>query len=363
MQLYDLLAAFTGGRTFGRPDPTLNRPAPPSWSAPGRRDFTQPTTRATRADRYIPETQVSKPNDQPTRTDKSPVSKQPDGTYYYRREARLDYQLDLRFDLAAIAHTAQRVAEGDVAAVNRLMAGGFGLSAEFSASGYEKIATNMVEQEQDQPVNRITKQLMKNQSTMAIAQRFAQQDRAFALDGFYNEASRVRRSLHESVREGHRRTTNRIAIRFQTDSQFSFALAERFNVQTQQVAEKRPDSIGSYLDSAGKVADTGTADMMSAFFDAVEGYLADSESAMVQKVERFFTMAAEELGFDSSQVAIARERLLGSIESFFDRVDGAMDTLQVSFDGVPSSERNTLAPPPPLPETGHSQFQSQLALA
>jgi len=51
--------------------------------------------------------------DQPaTPTTDNPVEQKPDGTYYYQRQARLDYKLDLRFDLGAIMQTVERLSDG-----------------------------------------------------------------------------------------------------------------------------------------------------------------------------------------------------------------------------------------------------------
>lgn len=380
MQLFDLLSAFTSRRSFGQSDPTAtNRPwwnRYPSTTSTSATPTSEATT-PVKTDSYVPSSETvpeatqpadqNKAADDTKQTKNSPVAKNADGTYYYRREARLDYQLDLRFDLATIARSVQQLSEGDTAEIQNLIAGGFGLSADFTASGYERIATNMTDGTAADGKS-IQKQMTRNSSALAIAERFAQQDRAYALQGFYRQASKVRSSLHESVKDGHRQTTNKIAIRFQMDSKFSFALAERFNIQTQQVAEQKPDSLNGYLDSAGQVASSGTADLMAKFFDAVDGYLADSESSVRSQVDEFFTMATEQLGFDAGLVAAARDQLLGSVDSFFDRVSSAMGSLEALYapSGANPGATPSVEPPAPtqtVPDQAMSEYSNELAVA
>ncbi|MDX9858044.1 MAG: hypothetical protein RBT76_09650 [candidate division Zixibacteria bacterium] len=375
MQLFDILTAFNNWRTFGRPDPSAtNRPW---WNRYPTTNGQLPTSAAgpaaAKTDTYVPGNQVAPEVAAPVEEDEQTdgegtsqpvVAKQPDGTYYYRREARLDYRLDLKFDLAAFARSVEQLVDGDSSQVENLIAAGFGLSADFSASGYERIATNVTDGEQVADGKRVEKAQSRSRTAVAVAERFAQQDRAYALEGFYRQAAKIRRSLHESVQDGHRRTTNRIALRFQMDTRFTFALAERFNVQTQQVAEQQPGSLAGYLDRAGQVATDGTADLMAKFFDAVDTYLAGSEAQIREQTEQFFTMAAEELGFDPAQVAAARDRLLGSIDSFFDRVSSALGTIESFYSpGGVDVEPGISTTGSSLPLDGVSQYRNELAVA
>ena len=66
----------------------------------------------------------------------------PEAACYYRREARLDYALDLQFDLSAFMQTVEHLADGDTKAIDQFAALGFGLSAAFDISGKESIKTN-----------------------------------------------------------------------------------------------------------------------------------------------------------------------------------------------------------------------------
>ena len=76
-------------------------------------------------------------------TSEVPVEQKPDGTYYYQRQARLDYQLNLEFDLAAISRTVESMAEGGSGSIEELVAGGFGLHVGFDIKGMQRVQTNM----------------------------------------------------------------------------------------------------------------------------------------------------------------------------------------------------------------------------
>lgn len=270
----------------------------------------------------------TKPTD--SESGQTPVDKQPDGTYYYKRKAELSYKLDLSFNLSAMMQTVEKLADGDVSSVDQFAAAAFGLNADFGMKGYQKIDTNMTNEAD--PYKKRSFSMAKARTTGALAA----QTKNFALQSFYSEASKVRRSMKESVHGDHRRAVNKIALRYRLDNQFSMAFADRFNVQTQQVADKAPDSVGDYVNSAGNIAAGGSTDLMSTFFNAVDGYLADSEQGLLDKVTAFFNQAAEELGFSGDMVDMARDQLTGTIQTFFDRVGTALDGIETQF--VPQAQ-------------------------
>ncbi len=87
----------------------------------------------------------------------------------------------------------------------------------------------------------------------------------------------------------------------------------RFNAQTQQLSQSDPNTLPSYLNSTGNVAETGTSNIMGSFFDTVDSYLNQSEQQTLAKAEEFFETAVTELGFDGEIVDVARDNLMGTI--------------------------------------------------
>jgi len=267
-------------------------------------------------------------------TGQTTVEKQPDGTYYYKRRAELEYKLDLSFNLAAVMQTVEQISDGDTTAIDDFAAAAFGLNADFALKGYQKVETNMIDETDPYKKRSFSASKMRNTGKLAA------QTKNFALESFYKEASKVRRSLNESVRGDHRRAVNKFAVRYRMDNQFSMAFADRFNVQTQQVADQAPDAVGDYVNSAGDIAVGGSTELMSTFFDAVDGYLGQAEQGLLDKVTAFFDQATEELGFSGVAVDMARDHLTGTIENFFDRVETAIDSIETQF-----------VPQPQIPET------------
>ena len=312
-------------------------------------------------DTYRPSEPTAKPSsesekqDQPTGSEppEPEVGTNPDGTYYYRRAAKLEYQLDLRFDLAAILRTAQQVANGDTESIEQVAAAGFGLHAGFDLHGTQVVETNMTEGEGDS----VTRQRLAAKSRRIGA--LAYRDRNFAMRSFYNEAAKIRSSLDESVQGDHRRTVNRFALRYRMDNQFSFGFAQRFNVQTKQIADRMPEAVSGYVNSAGELASTAGNDLMASFFDAVDGYLAESETALIDKVTQFFDLAAEQLGFSGAATDAMRDQLVGTIESFFDRVQSAVDGMEGNFVTAPSIPE--LPETTPVPEAAEDTHQIAVA--
>jgi hypothetical protein len=254
---------------------------------------------------------------------------QPESTYFFQRKARLDYQLDLRFDLNAVTETVQQFSEGDLEALEAFTAANFGLAAAMDFKGKQVVETNMpgIEGGASPPTQIKGRSLMKAHQVRHIAV----QNRNFALQAFHHEATHTMKSLKVTEQDGYRRTVNKFAYRFTMDSRLSFAFLERFNIQTQDVAAQMPESLGDYLTSAGTAAEKATPEIIGAFFDAVDAYLDGAEEQIIEKVNQFFDMAAEELGLSDDLVDFARDHLLGTIESFFDRVDNALADMESHF--------------------------------
>ncbi|MEA2030690.1 MAG: hypothetical protein U9N55_03730 [candidate division Zixibacteria bacterium] len=257
----------------------------------------------------------------------------PDGTYSLTRISHLDYKLDLRFDLAAISHTVRHLAGGNTTDVEQLVSAGFGLSADFALKGFQITQSNIPESE-----NLTAANLQAQGLNSDIAQKaglFQTNSRDFALQSFFNNAASQRQSYKVLSHGGYRRSVNKFAMRFKFDNHFSFSHLQRFNVQTQNMAQQMPESLEKYVNSAGNVAQGGTNNMMSTFFDAVDTYLNNAEDKLLDKTISSFEQAAEELGFSGQMVDITREHLTDSIEGFFDRVDTALGKMQSQF--APSS--------------------------
>ncbi len=298
----------------GVPKPPSTETAPPAAAEPG-----EPKA----GDCYLPSEDIA--------ADDTPAP-QP-ATYTFERSARMDYGLNLKFNLGAMTETLERLSEdGDVQELREFATAGFGLKARMIVNGTQTVTTSATDATGESLLpegNSMVKG--KSWSKSRAVSRFALQSRNFAAQGFYREAQHVRRFLDIHTHDGHRRATNRLALRFRLDSRFSMTFLNQFNVQTQQVAETTPDAVGSYVTSAGNVAEKGTPEMMAAFFDAVDGYLGQAEEKLLAKVAEFFDLAAEELGFSGEMVDAAREQLLGTVESFFDRVDTAVEMLESRF--------------------------------
>lgn len=332
MQLYNLMNLLAGqshNRIFTLPS---SRPTPRLAPLCGKRCDDSKSA----IDKYSPgPTELNK--------DQAGLNQTPDGTYYYRREARLDYNLNLSFDLAAVARVAAQIENGEMTEAEALLAGGFGLHADFQASGSQTVETNVTDENQGDSATR-SKSKSRSVQGQALAARYGDNERGFALEMFRRDATSVRKSLKSSVHDGHEKTTNKIALRFQSDTRFSFALAQRFNVQTQQVADQAPESLENYLKSTGEVAESGSVDMMATFFDAVDAYLQGSYEEIKSRTGAFLDQAASELGFSGGLVDAARQQLTDSIDSFFSRVTDAVAVLAQQFGGARETVTPALAP-------------------
>ena len=272
------------------------------------------------SDTYIPSGKEA------SNSDEAANNIMPDGTYNFKSSSQLNYKLDLSFDLAAISRTVRYLSEGDVTQVEQLTAAGFGLSADFALTGQQIVKAAY---ENGEASNSLTDHLKgRNVSHMNQAGAFMANSRDFKVQSFYKEASSIKNSFDVKNNNGYSRVVNKLAMRYSLDSSFSFANLERFNVQTKQIADQTPQSLEDYFSNTGNLADTGSNELMATFFDAVDSYLDQTESNLLDKTVAFFEQAASELGFSEPMIAIAKNHLVSTIEGFFDRVDQAINKLE-----------------------------------
>ncbi len=263
------------------------------------------------------------------------VRQRPDGTYTYRRESRLDYEISLQFDLAAIRRTVRSLAEGDSETVEQMIAAGFGLSADMNFRGFSSVEQSGARTGETQPA---THARGLNMLRSRQANEFAAASRNFGVESFFRDSTKMMHSMDKFARDGYTRAMNRFAMRYRMDTRFSFAHLQRLNVQTAQMADQAPESLSRYFNSAGSVAENGSGDMMAAFFDAVDAYLQQAEGHLLQKAVGSFEQAVADLGFSEALTDTARAHITDTIESFFDRVDGAIDSMRTRFGVEPGEE-------------------------
>ncbi len=317
------------------------------------------TTIPASSDSFVPS------GEEPEVGEDAPANIMPDGTYSFKSSSQLDYKLNLSFDLAAISRTVRYLSEGDVDQVEQLSAAGMGLSADFALSGHQVTKTSF---ENTEGSNRMTDHLRgRNMSQMNQANAFMANSRDFKVQSFYKEASNIRNSFDVMNHNGHSRTINKLAMRYNMDSSFSFANLDRFNVQTQQVADQSPEALGAYFNNTGNLAETGSNDLMATFFNAVDGYLDQAEDNLLEKTVAFFEQAAEELGFSEPMIAMAKDHLISTIEGFFDRVDSAINKLESRFvpDQIVSEPEVVDIPAEEIidPDAGKAETTESMAIA
>ena len=307
--------------------------------------------------------------EEPVTGEELPANIQPDGTYNFKSSSQLNYKLDLSFDLAAISRTVRYLSEGDVTQVEQLSAAGFGLSADFALKGHQVVKSSF---ENTEGSNRMTEHFRgRNMSRMNQASAFMANSRDFKVQSFQREASRIKSSFDVINHNGHSRAINKLSMRYQMDSSFSFANMERFNVQTTKVADQAPASLTDYFNNTCSLAETGSNELMATFFDAVDGYLDQAEENLLDKTVAFFEQAAQELGFSEPMIAMAKDHLVSTIEGFFDRVDLAINKMESTF--IPNQVELELEPEPSVvempfdkpdtPETGKAETTQSMAIA
>ena len=193
----------------------------------------EPQTETAPADTEDGEAPVPAETDQP----EPPVT---DYTTMLKRKARLEYQMNLQFDLSAITQTIEKISDGDTQALEEFAAAGFGLRAAMDFKGHQLINAKG-EFSDDSPVNARRMMLSKAMN----ARQFAYQDRNFGVESFYHDSTRIQKNMNYESHGNHRLAVNKFALRYQMDSSLNFASLTRFNAQTEQMAGSDPANLNS----------------------------------------------------------------------------------------------------------------------
>ncbi|MFH1686272.1 MAG: hypothetical protein ABIE70_01965 [bacterium] len=314
-----------------------------------RTDHGRPNLVLNRRDRFIPSSRLSdvaSPTATPSGDEFLPSSSEPSGesaTYSFLRQAKLDYKMKLAFDLDAVTMLAESYADGDLQSLEEFAAGGFGFRGDFQLSGQQ-----MIEETAADPSAQGSRREFANESTRQRGLA-AYQDRSFRAESFYREAMKTRRSLHETVRDGHRKAVNSLEMRYRLDSRFQFSFLSQFNRQTESLGAEQPDQLPQYFDNVDGLAQKASPDMMAGFFDTVQAYLDQAEEQMLSQATQAFELAAAELGFEGGAVAMTKDQLVGTIEGFFARVDQALEQVESAF-VAPEPQLAPTAPVVPQPD-------------
>ncbi len=307
---------------------------------------------------------ADKDGDEATETPAAPVDPP---TYSFQQQSRLDYKMNLQFDLGTFTRTLESLSEGDTKSVEELFAAGFGLSADLAFRGSSITQASGATDGASADGKQISATRARARGVQSSYYKAAGDN--FAVESFTREAHRIQRSSLNINRNGHQLAINRFAMRYSLDSKFSVANLNRFNLQTKQVADQSPDAVNQYIDSAGQVAEKGSTDMMATFFDTVDSYLGQAEDRLTENAQAFLDAAAKELGFSDQTISMAKDQLVGSIQNFFDRVDSAISQLQTKY--VPqttpippqTSEPTQLVTPEQLYKPAVAQDEQTVAVA
>jgi hypothetical protein len=316
--------------------PTISTPAATSTNEAS----TQPTLAAPRRDSVLlaqaptleaPSTDLARAKQDGFEAQKLPVQTagslpeapdsaegESDPATYSSSFSSLRYGLKMKFDMQAIQRTVYQLSSTQTAdrttideSFESLFAGGFGFSADMKLSGISVKATAT-------DSGHATDSYRKNESI--------QQGREMQ-----HEAEETKKSLSAESRQSYQVAVNRVSLRYKTDTQFSFSNFTRFQSQVEQLNGERPESVGTYSDQVGALAQNAPNEVVGQFFDTVDGYLQTKEDSLIENAERFFDIAAESLGLSAEAVEAAKASVTNRIESFFDSVESNLNGLESSF--------------------------------
>ena len=165
--------------------------------------------------------------------------------------------------------------------------------------------------------------------------------RGFEARMFYRESLKTSSSMHSRTVDGFLRVSRKLSMRYSQDFSLRLNSLNLFNSQAQELDQT--GNAASYINSTENLVDTPqtSGDLIGKFFEAVQGYLDNSQSMITEKIDQFFSSLADEMGLDNQLFQSTRDALLSNVSAFFDRVDQAVSTVM---------DRYSLPAPAPEPE-------------
>jgi hypothetical protein len=258
-----------------------------------------------------------------------------------RVRAEAEIRMRMSFSLRTIASAVERLENGELTASEAFEKTRIALSVDMSARGRSVTDTELVEGQEFAPQSATSKLKLQQQA----AARYGAESGDFKLRGFLRDAMKIRDRLSVEQQGAHQRVVRQFELRYRFDAKFSLSHLERFNANTEAVNQAAPDQTSGFLAASGALAKSGSNEMVSAFFDAVENYLDSAHDQLTQSVDYFVDAASSQLGELSQGMVSDLEGLLtGRIDAFFGRVEESLSQLESRY--LPQAP----VPPPPAVE-------------
>ncbi len=285
-----------------------------------------PATIALPQDIYSPETlsktspeQAEQPQIQPS------LPTQPENTLVDRRFLSL-VDLKLDFNLAeftsAVSVFTEDAEDGqiDTATLSNI---DMGLHIDLKALAKLEETIRVAEGDNGHAANEFAKVKARGRKAIGVLMRA----RSFEAEMFYKESLKTNFKMKRHYSGDFLRVSSKLAMRYTQDFSFNIRSLNLYN--SQAAALNETGEVEDYLKSAEALVDSQqtSGELIGQFFEAVQGYLDNAESATIEKVNSFFDSLAEQMGMESEYLNNSRENVLNGIRAFFDEVSQAMDSL------------------------------------
>jgi hypothetical protein len=309
----------------------------------------------------VPETPSLKTNDTPTAETTIPVDNQTTSPVVQKQWSNF-VNLNMNFNLAqferTISELANDAADGEIE-TQTLSKLNIGLHVDLTAMAQSTSKTK-IESTDGQSVSNSYSQLNVSKSETRALKAMVK-SREYEAKLFYRESLKSRYSEKQVVADGFIRTSRKLAMRYTQDFSFNFKSLQMFN--SQAAALTQTGEADQYINTTENMVDNPqvTGDVIGQFFDSVQGYIGNMESALLDKVNEFFDNLAGQMGISSDQLEFTRDTIINGIESFFDKVDQAVTNATGQY--LPPPGENPEPAAIPDAETADVEDQAELVPA
>jgi hypothetical protein len=286
--------------------------------------YTKPTTTPVAQD---PSETADTPATANTESTTTPATTSRQSWYSY---VRLDMQFNLSQFEQTVSQLADDAADGEISeqTLSRLR---LGLHTELAAKGVTYSETAIDSSDSQAGVNSMAKADVQTSRALQSMSKA----REYQAGMFYKDSLKSKFSEKQVTSDGFLRTSRKLAMRYTQDFTFKFRSLQQFNRQASALGQT--GNADQYINTTEALVDNPdvSGGLIGQFFDGVQGYLDNMESDLIDKVNGFFDKMAQQLGIGADQIGSTREMLIGGIESFFNAVDSAVNSVAGKYISQP----------------------------
>jgi hypothetical protein len=156
--------------------------------------------------------------------------------------------------------------------------------------------------------------------------------RGFQASMFRSQTRQISARMAPEAGERYDRTARTVSRTFELNIKLEASFLGQFVGQSDQISGMDGNLLEQYLDGTDRSA-LESGDALQAFFDQVDGMLADSQAFVEQTLSSFFQDAASSLGLTEQEAGALQDLVTSEVTALFDDMDRFLDDARLAMAG------------------------------